>query len=160
MYLISWSTCVVDTKRIVQVLIGEWVHWINPFVELFTVMWYPMSDRGSIAPVVWLVLWLETPRISCAWSPFFDTVSQIWIIWVSYAWLLGLVVECTKVIECQDRIILSRYHWESIFYEVVLREILGQGRSDSERKSSPRDSDNEHDLLGFHIGLTPWPYLI
>ena len=29
---------------------------------------------------------------------------------VPYAQLLSLVVECMKVIECQDRIILSRYH--------------------------------------------------
>ena len=29
---------------------------------------------------------------------------------IPYAWLLGLVVECTKVIECQKRIILSQYH--------------------------------------------------
>ena len=123
-------------------------------------MWYPMSDRGSVAPVVWLVLWLETPRISCAWSPFFDTVSQIWIISVPYARLLSLVVECTKVIECQDRIILSRYHWELVFQEVVLHEILGQGRSDSEKRSSPRDSDNEHDSSKFHISLTLWPYHI
>ena len=32
------------------------------------------------------------------------------MILVPYAWLLGLVVECTKVIECQDMIILSQYH--------------------------------------------------
>ena len=32
------------------------------------------------------------------------------MILVPYAWLLDLVVECTKVIECQDRIILSQYH--------------------------------------------------
>ena len=73
-------------------------------------MRYLMSNRGSVVPVVWLVLWLKTLRISCAWSPFLDVVSWIWIIPVSYAWLLSLVVECMKVIECQDRIILSRYH--------------------------------------------------
>ena len=72
------TTCVEDTKKIVQVLIREWVHWIDPFMEHYTVMWYPMLDSGYVVLVVWLVLRLETPRIPCVGSPFFDFALWIW----------------------------------------------------------------------------------
>ena len=43
-----------------------------------------------------------------------------------YAQLLDLVVECTKVIECQDRIILSRYHESQYSLKLCSRKSLAK----------------------------------